>query len=65
MSSLERDLKSPTLKKVAELCDVLEVHPLTLMALGYAGSNARKAEQLLEQVRRELEELLSKENDAN
>ena len=30
MSTLERDLKSPTLSKLAELCEVMEVHPLTL-----------------------------------
>lgn len=36
LSSLERGLKSPTLKKVEELCDVLNVHPLTLLTLAYA-----------------------------
>jgi transcriptional regulator with XRE-family HTH domain len=37
MSSLERDLKSPTLNKLAELCDVMEIHPLTLLTLAYGG----------------------------
>ena len=55
MSSLERDLKSPTLNKLAELCEVMEIHPLTLLALAYGGTNARKADQLLAQVRQELE----------
>ena len=55
MSTLERDLKSPTLNKLAELCEVMEVHPLTLLALAYGGTNARKADQLLAQVRQELE----------
>ena len=54
MSSLERDLKSPTLNKLAELCEVMEIHPLTLLTLAYAGTNAYKAEQLLAQVRQEL-----------
>src|SRR3546814_4615373 len=31
MSSLERDLKSPTLHKLTALCEVMEVHPLTLL----------------------------------
>lgn len=31
MSTLERDLKSPTLNKLVELCEVMEVHPLTLL----------------------------------
>ncbi|EMM5787324.1 helix-turn-helix transcriptional regulator [Pseudomonas aeruginosa] len=54
LSSLERDLKSPTLNKLAELCEVMEVHPLTLLTLAYAGDSERKTDQLLEQVRQEL-----------
>jgi transcriptional regulator with XRE-family HTH domain len=63
MSTLERDLKSPTLHKLTELCEVMEVHPLTLLTLAYAGDSTRKTEQLLAQVRRELEAVL-KERDA-
>mgnify|MGYP001043675423 CR=1 FL=1 len=63
MSSLERSLKSPTLNKVAELCEVLEVHPLTLLTLAYAGDSTRKTDQLLEQVRKELETVLKHERD--
>ena len=37
MSSLERDLKSPTLNKLAELCEVMDIHPLTLLTLAYSG----------------------------
>uniref|UniRef100_UPI0013D02E5D helix-turn-helix domain-containing protein n=2 Tax=Gammaproteobacteria TaxID=1236 RepID=UPI0013D02E5D len=37
MSTLERDLKSPTIQKLADLCEVMEVHPLTLLTLAYAG----------------------------
>jgi transcriptional regulator with XRE-family HTH domain len=58
MSSLERDLKSPTLNKLAELCEVMEIHPLTLLTLAYAGTNTRKTDQLLAQVRQELEAVL-------
>lgn len=54
MSSLERDLKSPTLNKLTELCEVMEVHPLTLLTLAYAGGSTRETEQLLAQVRQEL-----------
>ena len=63
LSTLERDLKSPTLKKLAELCEVMEIHPLTLLTLAYAGDNTRKADQLLENVQRELAVVL-KENDS-
>jgi transcriptional regulator with XRE-family HTH domain len=55
LSSLERDLKSPTLNKLAELCEVMEVHPLTLLTLAYAGNDPAKTEQLLARVRKELE----------
>ncbi|HGE2151713.1 TPA: helix-turn-helix transcriptional regulator [Pseudomonas aeruginosa] len=62
MSSLERDLKSPTIHKLTELCEVMDVHPLTLLTLAYAGDSTRKADQLLVQVRQELEAVL-KERD--
>ena len=61
--TLERDLKSPTLNKLAELCEVMEIHPLTLLTLAYAGDSTQQADQLLMQVRRELEAIL-KERDA-
>ena len=60
MSTLERDLKSPTLHKLTELCEVMEVHPLTLLTLAYAGDSPHKADQLLAQVRQELEAILKK-----
>ena len=63
MSSLERDQKSPTMHKLTELCEVMEVHPLTLLTLAYAGDSSRKADQVLAQVRQELEAVL-KERDA-
>ncbi|WP_462176325.1 helix-turn-helix domain-containing protein [Klebsiella variicola] len=62
MSTLERDLKSPTLHKLAELCEVMEVHPLTLLTLAYAGNDMHKADELLAQVRQESEAVL-KERD--
>ena len=62
MSSLERDLKSPTLNKLAELCEVMEVHPLTLLTLAYAGDDAQRAEQLLAQVRQEMDAVLKKDD---
>lgn len=40
MSTLERDLKSPILHKLRE---VMEVHPLTLLTLAYAGESPHKA----------------------
>lgn len=57
MSTLERDLKSPTLNKLAELCEVMEVHPLTL---AYAGDDLQQVDQLLVQVRQELKTVAKK-----
>lgn len=59
LSSLERDLKSPTLKKLAELCEVLQVHPLTLLTLAYSDLQRGKAERLLVQVGQEVEAITS------
>ena len=53
MSSLERGLKSPTLSKVAELCEVMDVHPLTLLTLAYGG-DSNGVSEVIEHVRREL-----------
>lgn len=61
LSSLERDLKSPTLNKLAELCEVMEIHPVTLLTLAYSGNNPKQVDQLLLQVRRELELLAQTE----
>ncbi|HCI1651747.1 TPA: helix-turn-helix transcriptional regulator [Pseudomonas aeruginosa] len=54
LSSLERDMKSPTLNKLAELCSVMDVHPLTLLTLAYGGDDLQDADRLLTQVRQEL-----------
>ncbi|TBU98372.1 XRE family transcriptional regulator [Stutzerimonas kirkiae] len=62
LSLLERDLKSPTMHKLTELCEVMDVHPLTLLTLAYAGDSTRRTDQLLAQVRQELEAVL-KERD--
>lgn len=35
MSALERGLKAPTIEKLDELCEVMEVHTLSLLALSY------------------------------
>jgi transcriptional regulator with XRE-family HTH domain len=55
LSSLERDLKSPTLDKLAQLAAVLQVHPVTLIALSALPStDPRQSENLLTLLAREL-----------
>ncbi|WP_205191630.1 helix-turn-helix domain-containing protein [Burkholderia sp. LMG 13014] len=63
MSSLERDLKSPTMHKLTELCEVMEVHPLTLLTLAYAGDDTQKADELLAQVRAQLTEIKRQQSE--
>ena len=63
LSLLERDLKSPTMHKLTELCEVMDVHPLTLLTLAYAGDSTRKADELMAQVRQELEAVLNSDGD--
>lgn len=52
LSAVERGLKSPPLSKLAELCEVMQVHPVTLLTLAYTDDQAY---QLLAQVRQELD----------
>lgn len=60
MSTLERGKKSPTLSKLAAICQVLSVHPMTLLALSYTGGNAGELESLLAKIRREFGSLTEK-----
>lgn len=63
LSSLERGLKSPTLSKLDELCEVMEVHPLTLLTLAYLGNDISKIEKLLSKVQDEISETLKDESN--
>ncbi len=53
MSTLERGLKSPTLNKLAELCEVMEIHPLTLLTLAYGGDD-KGVDALIARVKSEI-----------
>ena len=56
ISSLERGLKSPTLKKVDELAEVIGVHPLTLLTLSYVRDlKGRSGAAVLEAVAAEVD----------
>lgn len=53
VSTLERGLKSPTLSKIDELAEVLDVHPLTLLMAAYLDQE----EGVIAKARKELEAL--------
>ena len=45
VSTLERGLKTPTISKVDELAEVLDMHPLTLLTLSYMMGIPRPRDQ--------------------
>lgn len=57
LSMLERAKSIPTLEKLEELCSVLNVHPLTMLAICYSTKDDVSMDSLLELVVGELEEL--------
>lgn len=62
LSTLERGLKSPTLDKIEALCETMDVHPLTLLALTYLDTQKNKRlDSLLKKVEKEAA-ALQKEN---
>lgn len=61
VSTLERGLKTPTVSKVDELAEVLEIHPLTLLTLSYMkkdSSYVKEITRLLDHVSKELQAIL-------
>lgn len=57
LSTLERGLKSPTMDKLQALAEVLNVHPLTIMALTFTTAEDRSVDELLANVKHELRTL--------
>ena len=61
VSSIERGLKAPTLSKIDELAEVLEIHPLTLLALAYTPHQDLQAmDSLLDGVRKQAEAIFGR-----
>ena len=59
VSALERGLKQPTLAKVDDLAGILDVHPLTLLALSYCDKHPKQElAALLQRVTAEAGEIL-------
>lgn len=58
LSTLERGMKSPTLSKITALCEVLDIHPLTLLALSYTGGNPAEIDRLVTRMRQEIGSLV-------
>ena len=54
LSALERGLQSPTLEKLEKLCELLGVHPVTLVAASYLLKDNISVEALFERLAVEL-----------
>jgi transcriptional regulator with XRE-family HTH domain len=64
VSTLERGLKSPTLNKVDELAHVMDVHPITLLALAYTDlGHGRDIDRLIQKVTQELSSIREASQD--
>lgn len=63
ISELERGIKSPTLNKIEEIAEAMEIHPLTLCLLAYLGEGEDSAalEKLQQRVASEARKLLERE----
>jgi len=58
LSTLERGLKSPTLDKIEDLCETLEVHPLSLLVLTYLNAqNNKRLDTFLKKIETEIKAL--------
>ena len=57
VSTLERGLKSPTLRKIDALAAALQVHPLTLIAMCYSSDFPSGLDALLKHVEQEVKGL--------
>ncbi|KAB0325106.1 helix-turn-helix domain-containing protein [Janthinobacterium sp. PLB04] len=55
LSSLERGLKAPTISKIDEISSVMEVHPLSLLALAYLPETDEQRKELWERVHAEIQ----------
>lgn len=59
ISNLERGLKDPTLGKVEQLAEVMNVHPLSLLALAYTNGSSAQLGRLLVRVEQEVSAALA------
>ncbi|MEQ9883165.1 helix-turn-helix transcriptional regulator [Pectobacterium brasiliense] len=57
ISALERGMKNPTVQKLNEICDVLDIHPMTLFTLAYAGTNHQEIQAVFTRVLSEIDTL--------
>ena len=58
LSALERGLKNPTLEKIQDIAETMDIHPLTLLALTYMQVDENSSlDYLFKRVQREVAEM--------
>lgn len=62
LSSLERGLKSPTLDKVQEIAEVMDIHPASLILMAYALTQKENNQAVIDSIATEAKALLAERN---
>lgn len=57
ISSLERGQKSPTLDKIDAIAAAMKIHPLTLLAMTYVGTETKELERLFRRIGAEIADM--------
>lgn len=58
LSALERGLKNPTLEKIQDIAEAMDMHPLTLLVFAYMQLDEKKSlDSLLQKVEHEIGEI--------
>lgn len=61
ISSLERAQKSPTLDKIDALAAAMKIHPLTLLAITYVGTETKDLEKLCKRISSEIADIRARQ----
>lgn len=57
ISSLERGMKSPTIEKITNIANELDIYPMTLLVLTYAYLNQETVEQVTKNMETQIKSL--------
>jgi transcriptional regulator with XRE-family HTH domain len=58
VSTLERGLKSPTVDKLDALCQILDIHPVSLLFAAYVLAGSIRPEELQQTIAEEADQVL-------
>lgn len=58
ISTLERGLKSPTVDKLDSLCNILDIHPVSLLFAAYVLDGSIETQELHRTIAKEVDQIL-------